>query len=70
MRLHRRVEKLEAGTPRTWRYHFLITEAGYLEDPPLMWEAKHNAALTAYGREKIGPDDVVRYVHLIYPEER
>lgn len=68
MRLDRRVEKLEDRTPPAGKIIFLRTEPGYLEDPPLMWEAKHNAALTAYGRENIGPDDDVRYIHLIFPD--
>ena len=63
MKLDRRVEALEVREGPDQKRHFIHSGSGYLDEPKEVWAARDAEALAAYGPARIGPDDLVTYVH-------
>ena len=66
MKLDRRVAALEGRLAPKQKHHvILVHEPGHLSDPDSEWDVRNEAALDAYGRERVGPDDGVLYVQFM-----
>ena len=64
MKMGRRLEALEARSSPD-AFHVLRVGSGCLDDPAALWQAKEDAALDAYGRDRISPADRVIAVRFI-----
>ncbi len=67
MRMDRRLSVLEDKIVPPHTGHVILCGKGYLDEPEEVWEARREAALSAYGRDRVKPGELLIAVRFIYP---
>ncbi len=65
MKLDRRIDALENRIAPDFRIHIIHCGPGYGDDGNEVWAARNDAALVAYGRDRVKSGERVMFIHLI-----